>query len=77
MSVPAGDKVAMETHKELTQVITIVKGSGEIQIGESVKKFGPGNLAVVPAGVLHEIRASKTVKLYTTYNKDKSARWVH
>jgi mannose-6-phosphate isomerase-like protein (cupin superfamily) len=78
MSIPVGDNIKMEVHKNHDQFIRIEEGEGEAKIGITTYKLEDDTAFIVPAGVEHEITNKsndKSLKLYTIYSppehKDK------
>lgn len=71
MSIPVGDSIKMEVHKNHDQFVRIEEGEGLAKIGTSSYKLSPDSAFIVPAGVKHEITnisTSKSLKLYTIYS---------
>lgn len=71
MSIPPGDNIKMEVHKNHDQFIRIEEGEGEAKIGITTYKLVDNTGLIVPAGVKHEITNtsnSKPLKLYTIYS---------
>jgi len=70
MSIPAGEDIPMEKHKETTQFIRVEKGRAVAYIGDKQYKLGEGDSIVIPAGSWHYIRNSgeEDLKLYTIYS---------
>lgn len=71
MSIPVGENIKMEVHKNHDQFIRIEEGEGEAKIGITTYKLGEDTAFIVPAGVEHKITNtsnSKSLKLYTIYS---------
>lgn len=71
MSIPVGDNIKMEIHKNHDQFIRIEEGEGEAKIGITTYKLKDDSAFIVPAGVEHKITNtsnSKPLKLYTIYS---------
>lgn len=79
MTIKPGDPADWETHENATQFIRVEKGEGTLYLNNSVFKLSDGDAAIIPAGASHKIKATttKTLKLYTTYSKNKKDEWVH
>lgn len=71
MSIPVGENIKMEVHKNHDQFIRIEEGEGEAKIGITTYKLGDNSAFIVPAGVEHQITNTsnnKSLKLYTIYS---------
>ncbi len=70
MSVPPGDDIGREVHKDVDQVLVFVKGAGEALVGTDKHKIGPGDMFVVPARTEHDFTntGNEALKLFTVYS---------
>jgi mannose-6-phosphate isomerase-like protein (cupin superfamily) len=74
------DEVPRETHAHVTQFIRVESGRGRLETDQGTWALGPGEAAVIGAGVAHRIvnEGAEPLKLYTIYAKDSSApEWKH
>lgn len=69
MSIPPGEKIPMEVHRDHDQFIKVEKG--EAYINDFGYYLCKGHAVVIPAGVAHEvvnISPYSDLKLYTIYS---------
>jgi mannose-6-phosphate isomerase-like protein (cupin superfamily) len=74
------DEVPRETHAHVTQFIRVESGRGRLETDQGTWLLGPGEAAVIGAGIAHRIvnEGAEPLKLYTLYAKDASApAWKH
>lgn len=79
MSIPVGEEIGMEVHKDTDQFFRIDSGEGKIIIDGEDERIEDGYAVIVPAGVNHNVintSSSSPLKLYTIYmpphHKDKT-----
>ena len=53
---PPGSQQALHSHTEIEQVYVIVRGRGEMIVGDERATVGPGAMILVPPGTDHAIR---------------------
>jgi mannose-6-phosphate isomerase-like protein (cupin superfamily) len=70
MTLQPGESIGAETHHGADQAFMVLDtvGQGVVTLGGVERPFGPGEVALVPAGVEHDVRAGSTVmRLLTVY----------
>jgi mannose-6-phosphate isomerase-like protein (cupin superfamily) len=70
MSIPKGDDIDREIHKNVTQFIRVEKGSGVAYLNNKQYRLKEGDAIIIPAGVEHYIKntSNKPLKLYSLYS---------
>jgi quercetin dioxygenase-like cupin family protein len=58
-----GQEHAPHAHKGQDKLYLILEGSGMVQIGEQTEVLSAGDVAFAPAGVMHSIRNTGTMRL--------------
>jgi mannose-6-phosphate isomerase-like protein (cupin superfamily) len=78
MTIPPGGEIGSETHPDTDQILTFVSGIGEADIADESSKVVQGDLLVVPAGTVHNVRNSgvNPLVLYTVYGPPEHADGV-
>jgi quercetin dioxygenase-like cupin family protein len=51
-AIAPGDRIPLHTH-DVDEVIAIVDGTGQAQLGATTREVGPGSVVFIPAGVSH------------------------
>lgn len=80
MSLRAGEDIGRETHHENDQILYIVHGQADIEVGDESRHVAAGELVVVPAGSPHNVtNAGETpLKIVTIYGPpDHAPGTVH
>ena len=80
MSLKVGEDIGLETHHHNDQILLIVDGRANLQIGDAEQSAAAGGLAVVPAGTPHNVTntGDTELKLITIYGPpDHEAGTVH
>jgi mannose-6-phosphate isomerase-like protein (cupin superfamily) len=54
--VAPGQKTAAHLHNATEEIYYILEGTGEMQIGEELRRAGPGDAIAIPPGMVHTIR---------------------
>jgi len=69
MSLWPNEDIGEETHPKIDQIFFCAAGRGESVISHKPKDFGVGDIVVVPAGTLHNIKntGKGSLKLITIY----------
>lgn len=68
MSLKPTDKIGEEIHKNTTQIINVINGSGVAIINKKKYLLKKNNLVIIPNNVSHNIIAGKNgLKLYSLY----------
>ncbi len=69
MSIPVDEQIDEEIHHDVDQLLFFVEGMGEAILDGQVNLFHPGQVLIVPAGVVHTIMntGDTELKLYTVY----------
>ncbi len=70
MSIPAGDDIGEEVHKDNDQVLYLISGSGQVVLDGQTSDFNTGDLVLVPAGTKHNFitKGDQPMKIITTYS---------
>jgi len=53
---PPGQACSQHSHANSEEICYIVKGNGELTVGEKIMKYGPNTLVFIPPGVPHIYR---------------------
>jgi len=61
--VQAGKSLSYQTHRQRTEIWTILSGSGEVVLDGEIQSVGPGDVVVIRPGVKHALRAFAPVEL--------------
>jgi len=69
MSIPMGEDIGEEVHKNIDQIFFFVDGEGEAIVGGENQNIGECDVVFVPAGTKHNFRniGGKDLKLFTIY----------
>jgi mannose-6-phosphate isomerase-like protein (cupin superfamily) len=75
MTIPPGEEIGDETHKDTDQILTFVSGSGEADVAGKTVQVSQGDLVAVPAGTRHNFRNTgvNPLVLYTVYGPPEHA----
>ncbi|MDV3221624.1 cupin domain-containing protein [Intrasporangium sp.] len=75
MTIPPGGEIGEEVHEETDQLITIVSGVGETDASGQTNEVTRGDLVVIPAGAMHNVRnvGPNPLVLYTVYGPPEHA----
>ena len=76
MSIPPGEDIGLEIHKDHDQFLRIEKGEGIVQMGDTEdnldfqEKVGDDFAILIPAGKWHNLvnNSTKPLKLYSIYS---------
>jgi mannose-6-phosphate isomerase-like protein (cupin superfamily) len=70
MSIPAGDEIGMETHKDNDQVLYFVQGQGKAILDGEEKEFKKDDIFLVKAGTEHNFinTGNEDLKIITAYS---------
>lgn len=71
MSLPAGSEIGWERHDYVEQLFIVLRGKGRIRyVGGGGVEVEPGDVAVVPPGIAHNVLAhpGKPLNLLTVYS---------
>jgi mannose-6-phosphate isomerase-like protein (cupin superfamily) len=71
MTLQPGESIGAEIHRGADQAFIVLDtvGQGVVTMAGVERPFGPGEVALVPAGVEHDVRAGSTVmRLLTIYS---------
>lgn len=64
--VPPNTSMSPHSHEVEEEIVYVMEGFGEAQVGDSVEKLEPGTAVVFPVGVRHTIaNQSKNVMKFT------------
>lgn len=58
-----GQHISYQRHKHRTEIWTFTEGEGELITDGTVRKVGRGDVAVIPAGMKHAIKADKELHI--------------
>ena len=61
--VQAGKSLSYQTHRQRSEIWTILSGSGEAVLDGDIRRIGPGDVVVIRPGVKHALRAFSPVEL--------------
>lgn len=69
MALQGGQEIGLETHDDGDQFIRIESGSALVTIGDEEHELEPGSVAIIPAGVAHNVvnTGSEPLHLYLIY----------
>lgn len=69
MTLPEGQDIGRETHDDVDQFVRIESGTAVVTIGDEEHRLEPGSVAILPAGVAHNVAnaGSEPLQLYTIY----------
>ena len=69
MTIRPGEEIGEEVHEHGDQVLLFVEGDGEAVVAGETRPVGEGQLVLVPAGTLHNFRATgdRPLRLVTVY----------
>jgi mannose-6-phosphate isomerase-like protein (cupin superfamily) len=56
ITVPPGESNEVHVHEAEEQIYVVLRGRGEVQVGEEVRGAEPGDVVYLPAGVPHGFR---------------------
>ena len=75
MSIPVGDDIDREVHRETTQFIRIERGVCDVYVNSKRHHLKDGDVIVIPAGFEHYLKNSgnSDLKLYTIYSPPEHA----
>jgi len=51
-----GQEQSAHAHKGSDKVYYVLQGKGQVRVGQETKEFGPGGIALAPAGAEHSVR---------------------
>jgi mannose-6-phosphate isomerase-like protein (cupin superfamily) len=51
-------EVKSHKHEEHTEVVFVLKGKGEMKVGEETKKIKKGDVVIIPHGTIHSVRTT-------------------
>jgi len=71
MSIPPGESIGLETHKNVDQFIRVEKGNGKAVFNKKEKVISDGSAYIVPQGTEHDvinISDDEDLKIYTLYS---------
>ena len=71
MSLPPGEEIGLETHKENDQFLRFEGGDGKVLIDGNEYSVKDGDAVIVPAGAEHNamnVSDSEDLKIYTIYS---------
>lgn len=71
MSIPVGQDIGEEVHKDVDQFIRVEKGSAQSILDGVERDLCDGSIVIIPAGVRHNIINTsdhQALKLYTLYS---------
>src|SRR5688572_5881035 len=71
MSLPPGEEIGLETHKENDQFLRFEGGDGKVLIDGNEYSVKDGDAVIVPAGAEHNVMNvsdSEDLKIYTIYS---------
>jgi len=69
MSIPPGQDIGKETHKDRDQFFRVEAGVGEIWIDGKISKIKSNDVMIVPSGALHNVvnTGDRPLQVYTLY----------
>lgn len=75
MSIPVGQDIGEETHKDVDQFIRIEKGEGEFVLNGKGRKVNDGFCTIIPMGTKHNVVnvGDEPLKLYAIYSPAEHA----
>ena len=70
MCLQPGEAIGEEVHDDTDQIFLVAKGEGEAEVAGATRPLDKGDLLMVPAGTLHDIRntGDKRLRLVTIYS---------
>ena len=68
MHIKANDKIGEEIHKNTSQFIEVVSGTGKAIIDGYSYDLHPKQAVIIPPNTLHNIYAYEDLSLYTIYS---------
>ena len=54
-----GQATQRHFHRQSEEIYVVLEGEGDLEIDGQVRRLGPGDAALIPAGAWHEIRATE------------------
>lgn len=80
MSLRVGEDIGRETHHSNDQILYIVHGQADIEVGDDERQASTGELVIVPAGTPHNVTnaGESPLKIVTIYGPpDHAPGTVH
>lgn len=76
MALREGQDIGLETHDDGDQFVRIESGTAVVTIGDETHRLEPGSVAILPAGVAHNIANAgrEPLHLYTIYTPPEHPR---
>lgn len=68
LTIQAGVTVPMHKHDTADEILYILEGSATTTVGGKPLKVGPGDILLIPKGVLHQVVVDAPIKAVQVYS---------